>query len=392
MLGKDVILNLPGFRVKKVVNTNPLLLEVEHKWLVRCIHCQSKKLRKKDSFFRRIRHELFGLRQVVLNVKAHKFYCRDCHRYFNQRFPGILKYQRATEKLKEQVYCQHTEGISQKSLSKMVKVGSSTIERWYQYYYFRENQEILNRDCPQVLGIDEHSFSKKQGYATTFCDLRKHKVFDVVKGKSNSDLSGYLKELPGKENVKVVCMDLSTSYRKIVKDWFPNAQIVADRFHVIRLVNHSMMQTYQQVDPAIKYQRGLLNVLRKNPCNLSEGQKEKRNHYFKEQPIVEAIYHFKQRLHELLMYKHRKRKQCKKLIPLFLDCIKELKHHPFEPLQTLAKTLSQWQEEIVRMWRFTKNNGITEGFHRKMKLIQRRAYGFRNFENYRLRVRVLCSG
>ncbi|WP_162263071.1 MULTISPECIES: transposase, partial [Legionella] len=50
-----------------------------------------------------------------------------------------------------------------------------------------------------------------------------------------------------------------------------------------------------------------------------------------------------------------------------------------------------WREEVVRMWRFTKNNGITEGFHRKMKLIQRRAYGFRNFENYRLRVKVLCS-
>ena len=41
--------------------------------------------------------------------------------------------------------------------------------------------------------------------------------------------------------------------------------------------------------------------------------------------------------------------------------------------------------------RFTKNNGITEGFHRKMKLIQRRAYGYRNFENYRLRVLVECG-
>nr|WP_274519409.1 transposase [Legionella tucsonensis] len=34
---------------------------------------------------------------------------------------------------------------------------------------------------------------------------------------------------------------------------------------------------------------------------------------------------------------------------------------------------------------------MTEDFHRKMKLIQRRAYGFRNFENYRVRVRVLCG-
>ena len=41
--------------------------------------------------------------------------------------------------------------------------------------------------------------------------------------------------------------------------------------------------------------------------------------------------------------------------------------------------------------RFTKNNGITEGFHRKMKLIQRRAYGYRNFKNYRLRVLVECG-
>ncbi len=43
------------------------------------------------------------------------------------------------------------------------------------------------------------------------------------------------------------------------------------------------------------------------------------------------------------------------------------------------------------MWRFSKSNGITEGFHRKMKLIQGRAYGFKNFENYHLRVKVLCS-
>jgi len=34
---------------------------------------------------------------------------------------------------------------------------------------------------------------------------------------------------------------------------------------------------------------------------------------------------------------------------------------------------------------------ITEGFHRKMKLIQRRAYGFKNFNNYRLRVIAQCG-
>ena len=43
------------------------------------------------------------------------------------------------------------------------------------------------------------------------------------------------------------------------------------------------------------------------------------------------------------------------------------------------------------MWRFTRNNAITEGFHTKWRVLQRQAYGFRNFNSYRLRVRVLSS-
>ena len=59
--------------------------------------------------------------------------------------------------------------------------------------------------------------------------------------------------------------------------------------------------------------------------------------------------------------------------------------------QKLGKTLRLWFVPIIRMWRFTKSNGITEGFHRKMKLIQRRGFGYRNFQNYRLRVLIECG-
>jgi hypothetical protein len=60
-----------------------------------------------------------------------------------------------------------------------------------------------------------------------------------------------------------------------------------------------------------------------------------------------------------------------------LDFIDALKASAFPPLLTRAHTLSAWREPLAAMWRFTKNNGITEGFHRKMKLIQRRAYGLK---------------
>jgi len=50
-----------------------------------------------------------------------------------------------------------------------------------------------------------------------------------------------------------------------------------------------------------------------------------------------------------------------------------------------------WRNEIGLMWRFTRNHSITEDFHNKIETITRQAYGFRNFENYRQRVQVLCS-
>src|SRR5574337_1197082 len=88
----------------------------------------------------------------------------------------------------------------------------------------------------------------------------------------NFQLQGWvnlaLRVTEGKEQVKVVCIDLSSTYRYLVQQYFPNAKIVADRFHVIRLMQHMCMQTYQDIDPKMKNKRGILISLRTNPENL----------------------------------------------------------------------------------------------------------------------------
>jgi len=75
-------------------------------------------------------------------------------------------------------------------------------------------------------------------------------------------------------------------------------------------------------------------------------------------------------------------------LPCYLELLNQLKN---SPLHTLANTLTSWVEPIIAMWRFSKGNGITEGFHNKMEMMSRRAYGFRNVENYRLRVLAHCG-
>ena len=58
----NVILNLPGFSIKKVSGYQPLLLELNYTRLPRCPHCHSKKVRKKASYIRNVHHELIGRR------------------------------------------------------------------------------------------------------------------------------------------------------------------------------------------------------------------------------------------------------------------------------------------------------------------------------------------
>lgn len=89
--------------------------------------------------------------------------------------------------------------------------------------------------------------------------------------------------------------------------------------------------------------------------------------------------------------KQHTRKSARRLAIEFLKMIEELKNTSIESLRTLGLTLDSWKEEIARMWRFTKTNSITEGLHNKMEMLSRRAFGFKSFENYRIRVLVHCG-
>ena len=339
---------------------------------------------------RQVRHESWGERRNLLRLEAGKWQCRSCGRHFRQRFPGILPGKQASERFRHSVFLRHWDGISRSRLAARERIASATVERWFQDFLRREESK-QSATCPEVLGIDEHFFSRKDGYATTFCDLHNHRVHDVVLGRSEAALASYLRRLPGKERVRLVCMDLSSTYRALVRKHFPNARIVADRFHVIRIINHHFLTCWKQLDPIGSRNRGLLRLMRCHEQRLPGEQRERLHRYFEQVPGLAAIYDFKQRLCLSLLHKACNQNKCRKLAPKLLRDIAQLRQSGFASLAQLGDTLHSWAGEIAAMWRFTRNNGITEGFHTKMEVLQRQAYGFRNFNNYRLRVKIMCS-
>ena len=204
---EELIISMPQFKVLGVSVPGITILEVVYEGKVTCPFCGLAKLRKKDSFLRKVRHLSVGQRDVMLHVHSHKFACLGCKKYFNQRFPGILPRRRATEPFRREVFQQHHEGITQRTLSLRLGIGVATIERWYQDFVRLEVSKFKSALCPKVMGIDEHFFTHKKGYATTICDLQKHRVYDVTLGRSEEALNPYLSKLPGKDNVRVILMD-----------------------------------------------------------------------------------------------------------------------------------------------------------------------------------------
>lgn len=381
----------PGIKIHSVTEKGPFVIQAEYVGPVECPQCGSQQLRSKDRIERRLRHASIGTENTWLHLTVRKYRCEACGRYFRARVPGLLPYRRSTEMFRREIFADHRDGISQQRLRQTRKIGSATVERWFHDHLKLREKMFSARRCPTVLGIDEHFFTKKQGYVTTFCDLQKHRIFELAKGRSEQALHRALMRMKGREQVQVVCIDLSSSYRSLVRKYFPNALIVSDRFHVIRTVLKHFLDAWKQIDPAGRANRGLLSLMRRRADRLSPEQQKRLELYFEQNPAARIIYEAKEELCALLNIKHRTARACRPLATQLLEWIQRLRQSPFKAFQTLGKTLSSWRDEIARMWRFTKNNGITEGFHTKMELIQRRAYGFRNFDNYRLRVIVMCG-
>lgn len=388
----ESIIGLPDYKIISYQGTKTVEILAEYTGVIGCIHCGGVNLRKKERFDRVLKHHSIGLAKSVLLVRTHKFCCRDCGKYFNQRLPGVLPYQRATEPFKDEVSLKHHDGTSVLKVSQRLGLGEATVGRYYRKYLAREFSEHKNAHVPKVLGIDEKKFSKKLGYQTTLVNLQKHTVFDITLGRTESNLGKYLAKLPGKENCKVIVMDLSETYRKIARDYFPKALVVADRFHVVRLINHHFLKTWSQLDEVGRKNRGLMYMMRMHEWSeMKEKSRKNLYRYLGENPALKAVYDFKQHLMKIILSRVSNRNAAKKIIPQFLDAIRALKTSNFGNLETLGNTLEEWSEEIVRMWRFSKTNSITEGLHRRMDEIQNRAYGMHNFNNYRIRVKAYCS-
>ena len=323
-----------------------------------------------------------------LKVHKHRYYCNSCKKPFTELTPGTYLRRRSTQKFQRWIRkcCGRYKTLKEVGYAQFCSSGFVYKSHYEQLEI--KTRESINKPWPKVLGIDEHFFTRRNGYpeyVTVFTDLHRHKLFEVAPTKSKRNLISYIKSIPGREEVKVVCIDLAPGYRSLVKQFFPRARIVADKFHVLKLLMTEIMKERQLVEGHHKKVLGRKKLL---TCRskLDYSTKSEIDRIAKQYPSLDELYRAKEGLRTLYRSKGLLR-----AYQSYRKLIKSLEKSTHPKLKVLMRTLKKWRDEILNYFEFRVTNAVTEAINGNAKALQARARGYRQFKNYRLALLNACA-
>jgi len=326
---------------------------------------------------------------VWLIIRKRRFWCKTCNKPFTEPVQGILPRKRSTQRYQRGVVwaCENFSDL--KRVQKAYRCSADYIYRALYEQLERKRKRLL---CPwpKTIGIDEHSFRRHpvggwREFATTLIDYNRKCMKEVVHGKSIADLKMGLNDIEGRENVKNVICDLADPYKRFAKEFFPNAQVIADKFHVLRLLHPAINKARKEIT-GDRRTLPIRKLLLKNGKKLQYDIKRILWQWLEEHPQLKELYGFKEAMHGF--YRIKGYNRAKIILNRITD---RMANSKLPEIKRLRKTLMRWRQEILNYFKTGLTNGRTEGFNNRAKLIKRRAYGYKNFNNYRLRLLNACN-
>lgn len=256
-----------------------------------------------------------------------------------------------------------------------------------------------------AIGLDETSFVKlgsrvHTDYATTVADVENHQIIDILPSRNYTDVAGWIDKQPAawKERIRFGALDMSATYAAVYSVLLPKAAQVVDPFHVVSLANRCLDAVRRRVqtdqlghrgrrdDPLYRARRVLLVGEEKLDTAATE---RLRSLLELGDPGAEVAiaYRIKERLRDF--YRANDPGEARQVLEdLQSHCLRRAM--PPE-IQKLGRTIRAWFDKICNHHLARVTNGPTEALNNLIKRIKRVGFGFRNFNNYRIRA-LLYAG
>lgn len=349
----------------------------------RCPHCGHITTYVKDYRLQTVKDLTVAGNPLIVTVRKRRYICKECNSTFTENNPYIKRYchfpQRFYfESIKETLSLQ-----SFTSIARRVGVSVSSVIRWF------DNINYPKAKLPSCIAIDE--FKGNAGDEKFQCNLSdpvKHKIIDILPSRNSEDLCKHFLEYPYEERAKVkkVVMDLSTLFHSLAKQLFPEAKIIADKFHVIRVVINSLENVRKRIqkefhDAKRKWFKRSRQLLLKPEYKLTDEDKIELNRILNSSHELEKAWLLKERFYEI--FRKVTRTEAKKELRDWLLLANQLSIPEFKHCIT---TFTNWRTEIANIIGENVSNGFIEGSNNKIKVLKRISFGVQNFKRFRNRI------
>lgn len=243
------------------------------------------------------------------------------------------------------------------------------------------------------IAVDEIYVGKTHKYLTLVLDLDRGVVVFVGEGKGQKALEPFWKRLRSSHaKIQSVAADLSPAYNAAIRKALPNATLVFDRFHLVKLLNEHLTELrrelYREASDMLHKNvlKGIRWLLLKRNDNLDQKHNERQrlDEALKLNRSLAIAYYLKEELR--LFWQQPNRQAAQRFLE---DWLRRAEAAGISQLLKFAKTLRTHIQGILAWYEHPISTGPLEGTNNKIKLLQRQAYGYRDLKFFKLKLLAL---
>ncbi len=386
------LLDLKGVIVKKVrYKKNFVKIHIELPIREQtCPYCKAKTTKIKDYRTQVIKDIPIRFKTTLLSYRKRRYQCKECGKTFYEKAHFLPKRARKTTRVTEFIVDRLKTKQSMKDIAQDADVSITTVSR------ILPSLAVSAKHLPEVLCIDE--FKGNTGYykyQVSLMDGKTRKPIDIIECRYKTHLLDYFNNfsLQERKKVKYVVTDLWKTYKDLANTYFPNAKVVADKFHFVRYSTEALDSIRKQVQDKLpraerkyfKHSRKLL--LSRYDKLKDEKQKEELNYILiNYSENLRIAYREKEEMLKIIQMADKA-----KAIENLNNWVKRNLECGIPALQNCAKTYFNWITEIRNALKVPYSNGPMEGFNNKIKTLKRVAFGFRNFTHFKARILLMAD-
>ncbi len=302
-----------------------------------------------------------------------RFRCRPCDKVFMEDDPVCGRRRRTTSRLRQRMAVQ-AEETTVRTVARWHRVSEGLVQR----SWLEAHSIVQAPTQPHVyLGLDGFCVRRPGTMWTGLWDLQTRCPVAVVPGERKRDTQAMLEMHASRSTVRAVCIDLSEAYRQAVQTALPYAAVVADKFHVIALASRALHEVHGE-----RRQRGNIAwLLQHGVERLHPAEKKRLADALRGDEALRTAWILKEELRAL--YRAPTAAHADAALHKWIS---DASQSTLPSFVRTATTLRRWQNEVLNYWKHRITNAVVEGKHNRVKVLKRRAYGYRNNRTFLLRI------